>query len=251
MSSPNLLQRLTVRQFADRFNGEMVALGNRFRYFCSATLLGPEDLKEYLDEPVAALPPKLAAVLPPIQILLVPYLRHDGAGQGKKKAEVVVATEKPDEEKASLSAALIASPDTVLAFAVEEAEVADYHYRFYRAIAEIIAGDRIPAAFADLLRDEIRAGAHGEVDESSWRLKVELREGDAEAAKPPRKFTAYVRQSFIDTLTLYLHGICCDIDVDPGPRQLASNLIRKRLRWLRDLYPPPEGYAVLPEDSKS
>jgi hypothetical protein len=49
---------------------------------------------------------------------------------------------------------------------------------------------------------------------------------------------------------LYLHGICCDIDVDPGPRQLASNHIRKRLRYLRGLYPPPEGYAVLPEDQK-
>jgi hypothetical protein len=165
--------------------------------------------------------------------------------------DVVVATEKPDEEKSSLAAALIASPETVLAFAVKETEVADYHYRFYRALAEIIAGKAIPAEFTGLLREEIAAGAHGEVDEVSWKMKVALREGDASTAKPPKRFADYARQSFIDTLTLYLHGICCDIDVDPGPRQLASNLIRKRLRWFRDLYPPPEGYAVLPEDVKS
>jgi hypothetical protein len=250
MSLPNLVQRLTVRQFADRIKGELVPLGTHFRYFCAALTLGPEDLKEYLDEPVAALPPKLTTMLPPIQILLVPYLRHHEAGQGKKRVEVVVATEKPDEDKSSLSAALIASPDTVLAFAVKETEVADYHYRFYRAIAEIAAGHGIPPSFAELLRDEIKAGAHGEVDDASWRLKLELREGDAVATRTPRRYTAYVRQSFVDTLTLYLHGICCDIDVDPGPRQLASNLIRKRLRWFREIFPPPEGYAVLPEDSK-
>ncbi|HNY39820.1 MAG TPA: hypothetical protein PKJ41_05480 [Bryobacteraceae bacterium] len=251
MSSPNPVQRLTVRQFADRIKGEMVPLGNRFRYFCAALSLGPEDLKEYLDEPVAALPPKLAASLPQIQILLVPYLRHHEAGQGRKRIEIEVSTEKPDEDKSSLSSALIGTPDTVLAFAVKETEVADYHYRFYRAIAEIAAGHGIPPIYATVLRDEIRAGAHGEVDDASWRLKLELREGDAGAARAPRRFTAYIRQSFVDTLTLYLHGICCDIDVDPGPRQLASNLIRKRLRWFREMYPPPDGYAVLPEDAKS
>jgi len=203
MSSPNLLQRLTIRQFADRFNGEMVALGNRFRYFCSATLLGPEDLKEYLDEPVAALPPKLAAVLPPIQILLVPYLRHAAAGQGRKKTEVLVATEKPDEEKVSLSAALIASPDTVLAFAVKEAEVADYHYRFYRAIAEIVAGERIPAAFADLLRDEIRAGAHGEVDEGPGGFEGRTSGRRCRCGQASTQVHCICRQSFIDNADAY------------------------------------------------
>lgn len=250
MSSPNLVQRLTVRQLADRIKGEMVPLGTRFRYFCAALSLGPDDLKEYLDEPVAALPPKLAAILPPIQILLVPYLRHHPAGHGGRRVEVEVVTERPDEEKSSLFSASFASPETLLAFAVKETEVADYHYRFYRAIAEIAASHGIPPGYANLLRDEIRAGAHGEVDDASWRLKLELHDGDAKAARAPRRFTEYVRQSLVDTLTLYLHGICCDIDVDPGPRQLASNLIRKRLRWLRDLFPPPEGYAVLPEDTK-
>jgi len=44
-----------------------------------------------------------------------------------------------------------------------------------------------------------------------------------------------------------LHGICCDIDVDTGPRQLPSRNLRKRLMLLEELFPPPQGYAVFPE----
>ena len=57
-----------------------------------------------------------------------------------------------------------------------------------------------------------------------------------------------MRQSFIDTLTLFLHGICCDIDVETGPRQLQSRLLRKRLQLLQSLYPLPHGYALFPEE---
>ena len=62
-----------------------------------------------------------------------------------------------------------------------------------------------------------------------------------------KAFRAYAKQSFIDTLTLYLHGICCDIDVDTGPRQLPSRYLRKRLMAMEQLFPPPKGYAVFPE----
>jgi hypothetical protein len=61
-------------------------------------------------------------------------------------------------------------------------------------------------------------------------------------------FRDYTRQSFSDTLTLYLHGLCCDIDVEPGPRQLASRYLRKRLEVLRQLYPPPDNYSLFPEE---
>jgi hypothetical protein len=88
------------------------------------------------------------------------------------------------------------------------------------------------------------------VDEPSWRLKQGLRRsknGTAASAAAVKNFRAYARQSFIDTLTLYLHGICCDIDVDTGPRQLPSRFLRKRLMALEELFPPPAGYAVFPE----
>jgi hypothetical protein len=52
-------------------------------------------------------------------------------------------------------------------------------------------------------------------------------------------------------LTLYLHGACCDIDVETGPRQMPGRYLRRRLELLISLFPPPEGYAVLPEHLKS
>ena len=79
-------------------------------------------------------------------------------------------------------------------------------------------------------------------DEALLRRQVNL-------SKDTKAFRDYVKQAFVDTLTLYLHGICCDIDVDTGPRQLPSRYLRKRLQTLRDMFPPPEGYAVFPEET--
>ena len=99
--------------------------------------------------------------------------------------------------------------------------------------------------YSRVLREELNVDAHGEVDEPSWRLKQGLRRSKNAAAA--KAFRAYARQSFIDTVTLYLHGICCDIDVDTGPRQLPSRYLRKRLMALEEMFPPPAGYAVFPE----
>jgi hypothetical protein len=75
--------------------------------------------------------------------------------------------------------------------------------------------------------------------------------GGRGGARGGKAFRDYARQSFIDTLTLYLHGICCDIDVDTGPRQLPSRYLRRRLLALEELFPPPKGYAVFPEQLES
>ncbi len=251
MTGPKPLQSLSVGQFAERFRNEMVPVGHRFCYFCAAVSLSEEDRREYVDEPVAALPPVIAARLPEVRILLVPYLEKGAAHRTRTAPETLVATEKPKEAVALSFGSVVSGSGAVLAFAVKEAEVADYHYRFYRAIAELIAGKNgkdVPEAYIGLIRQELHKSAHGEVDEASWRLKVELEERDRTAQRPGKRFRDYLRQSFVDTLTLYTHGICCDIDVETGPRQLASNLLRRRLHMLKELYPPPQGYAVFPED---
>ena len=98
-----------------------------------------------------------------------------------------------------------------------------------------------------LLREELANEAHGEVEERSWRLKQALRRRQTNLLRDTKLQREYFRQSFEDTLTLYLHGICCDIDVDTGPRQMASRHLRRRLELLENLFPPPEGYAVFPE----
>lgn len=245
MSAPHTLTHLSLRHFADHFRAEMVPLGSRFCYFAAAVPLTADELREYLDEPVAALPPSIAALLPRIQVLLVPYLAKTPAPPRSRRApEYQVAVEPPAAGSAGHSCSLASGQEAVLAFAVKDTEVADYHYHFYRAIADLVAAhpSGIPQGYTALLRDELAHRAHGEVDEFAWQLKQAL-DGS------PRRFSAYAKQSFIDTLTLYLHGICCDLDVEPGPRQLASNLMRRRLRYLTQLYPPPEGYTVLPEDT--
>jgi hypothetical protein len=254
------LSKLSVRQFAERFRGDMIPLSNTFSYFCASVPMSEEDLKEYLQEPVAALPPKIASALPKISILLVPYLeRSNGRDKGKAKTNPgdYVSIEKPPDGRLSTSTQLRLGEETILAFALKDQEVAEYHYRFYHLLATLTGEhwtEEIETAYCRVLRDELTADAHGEVDEPSWRLKQALRRSKAShgsSARGGKAFREYARQSFIDTLTLYLHGICCDIDVDTGPRQLPSRFLRKRLIVLEKLFPPPSGYAVFPEQLES
>jgi len=245
------LSKLSVTQFAERFRGEMIPLSNTFSYFCASVPMSEEDLKEYLEEPVAALPPAIAGSLPKISILLVPYLER-GDGHEKRKTALpaadYVSIERPPEGRLSPYTQLKLGDETVLAFALKDQEVAEYHYRFYHLLATLMADhwtDDVETRYIRVLRDELSADVHGEVDEPSWRLKQAMRR--SQNVRNGKAFREYARQSFADTLTLYLHGICCDIDVDTGPRQLPSRNLRKRLMLLEELFPPPQGYAVFPE----
>jgi hypothetical protein len=287
------ISKLSVRQFAERFRAEMIPLSNTISYYCASTPLSEEDLKEYLEEPVAALPPKIAKALPKISILLVPYLeRVNGADKSDKKrieasadkpadkknagesaakkrlenaasrklankhasepAADYVSNERPPTGRQSTSTQLKLGEETVLAFALKDQEVAEYHYRFYHLLASLMGEHWTPEVeekYTRLLRDESSADVHGEVDEPSWRLKQALRRSQSKHNE--KAHSAYTRQSFTDTLTLYLHGICCDIDVDTGPRQLPSRYLRKRLLLLEELFPPPKTYAVFPDQLES
>jgi hypothetical protein len=253
MSAQANLSKLSVGQFAERFHSEMIPLSGTFSYFCSSVPLSEEDLKEYLDEPIASLPPAVAALLPKISIMLVPYLERVSE-KGKGNGEFV-CTEKPPESRLFWSAQvrLAKAKEEVLLFALKDQEVAEYHYRFYQMLSALM-GDRCPkdamAAYVALLREELNADVHGEVDEESWRLKTSMVRRHTNILKETKMFREYVRQSFIDTMTLYLHGICCDIDVETGPRQIPSRHLRKRLNLLFELFPPPLGFAVFPEQLK-
>jgi hypothetical protein len=243
------LSKLSIGQFAERFRGEMIPLSNTFSYFCASVPMTEEDLKEYLREPVGALPPSIITQLPKISILLVPYLEKSN---GRGKAAEFISHKKPPGNKGSLSSQVRLGDEVVMAFALKDQEIAEYHYRFYRRIATVLAErqpEEIQRRYAQQLIEELNANAHGEVDEASWRLKTVLRRRKG-PVKDSEAFREYARESFIDTLTLYLHGICCDIDVETGPRQLSSKWLRKRLELLKSLYPPPKGYGVFPEDLK-
>ncbi len=255
------LLRLSVGQFAERFRAEVIPLSNTFGYFCASVPMSEEVLKEYLEEPVAALPPSLAAMLPRISILLVPYLERSERGPGKTKritraalekiADFVVA-ERPADGHQSWASQVSFENETVLVFALKEQDVAEYHYRLYRRLAALVAekwSPEVAAGYKAIIRDELTNSVHGEVDDESWQAKQSLRRRQTNLKRESPLFADYVRQSFIDTLTLYLHGICCDIDVETGPRQLPSRYLRKRLSLLKSFYPPPSGYILFPEEN--
>ncbi len=252
--------RVSVGQFAERFRSEVIPLSNTFSYFCASVPMSEEVLKEYLEEPIAALPSNIAAMLPRISILLVPYLERSGAKAKVKasnrrtsleKLADFVVSERPAEAQISWASQVSFENETVLVFALKEHDVAEYHYRLFRHLAALISAKwqtETSSKYLALLRDEVTAGVHGEVDEDSWQAKQMLLRRQTSLKKETAAFVEYAKASFIDTLTLYLHGICCDIDVETGPRQLPSRYLRKRLSLLRSLYPPPGGYALFPED---
>lgn len=225
----------------------MIPLAGSFSYFCDSSLgFTEEDSRDYLEEPVAALPPSIVSVLPKISILMVPYLTRE------KAEKSLVSMVAPPKDKLSWTAQVRTGNETVLAFTFTGHDVSEYHYRFYQHIARMVwsvakAGEE-RAKFSGLLVDELNQNTHGEVDEDSWRAKQLLQRRSGKIKADSKVFADYAEASFIDTLTLYLHGLCCDIDVDTGPRQLPSRFLRRRLLLLKELYPPPSGYYVLPED---
>ena len=90
---------LPLGQFADRFRADMIPLSGNFSYFCSSSLpFTEEDTRDYLEEPVAALPPLLLAELPKISILIVPYLTRE------KSEKTSVSMIAPPDEKLSWTA---------------------------------------------------------------------------------------------------------------------------------------------------
>jgi hypothetical protein len=252
MAAQTDLSKLTVGQFAERFRGEMIPLNTTFSYFCASVPMSDEDVKEYLQEPIAALPAIIASRLPKVSIILAPYLeRANGKEKAASRKGDLISIEKPPESRMSWNTQLRIAGEEVLAFALKDQEVAEYHYRFYREMAVLMAvrcTEEEGTAFAGLLREELSGDVHGEVDEESWQLKQAVARRPIGSRLASKQFRAYSRQAFIDTLTLYLHGICCDIDVETGPRQLPSRYLRRRLQTLSSLFPPPEGFVLFPEE---
>jgi hypothetical protein len=242
--------RTGVDELSRRLRSEMTPITNKFSYFL-AIPVAEEDLRQYLYDPVESLPGSVVDLLPSVGIVLAPFLER-----GAARTNVSMVYEKPSEPKLVFSTRVLAPGGeggdfATLFFTIKDEQVSDYHYYLYDELAALIS-ERCPEeakeAWHRLLREELSAEVHGEVDEKSWHLKQILLRRPKAARKDGKPFRAYARQSFEDTMTLYLHGICCDIDVETGPRQLPSRYLRKRLETLKGLFPPPEGHAVFPED---
>ncbi len=237
----------TIEELARRLRPELTPLNKQFAWH-PLFPIAEEDQRQYLQDPIESLPAAALALLPKIAVVLAPYLEK-GTGQ----AGTIVVDTKPSEAKLALSARVEGPGFATLFFTVKGEQVADYHYFFYDELSALLSHSwpkKTMDIWHALLREELSAEIHGEVDERSWRQKQALLRRPMNARRDGKPFREYARQSFEDTMTLYLHGICCDIDVDTGPRQLPSRCLRKRLELLKSLFPPPDGRGVFPEDLK-
>lgn len=258
-----------VASYVSRVLSDTVTVDPRFSYHLGSESIGEEDLREYITEPLAALPPLVAPLLPKkVTLLLVPFLeRTNGASNGKRSdapEEVQISYQDPGDGAQGrhwIPYLSLRRPDeAIIVISVDGQEAADYHYHLFHELA-ILAADELPKErieeYTKLVQEELRSGAHGEVDDDSWAMKQEVAKGPLrlgtrkkkpEGSQPNKSVVLYAHASFVDTLTLYMHGICCDIDVEPGPRQLPSRHLRKRLKLLQQMLPAPKGYAVFPEE---
>ena len=135
--------------------------------------------------------------------------------------------------------------------AIRHDDYYDIHIVFYQLLAEQIiesAGAQIADPFNALLDRELKSNAHGEINEPAWLRKKDLLSLAADANDRQSYLDRYRLAALEDTLTLYLHGLCCDIDLDSGPKQIASKHARQRLQLLRDILPPPAGVALFPDE---
>jgi len=188
-------------------------------------------------------------VLPQVGIILAPYLEKANGKEGD-----TVTFDRPADARFTSRSRAGDGQMAILALAIKEIEIVEYHYQFYNGLAGLVAerwSADMQERFFRVIREELNAEVHGEVDEKSWHLKQALVRRQTNIRRETKMFREYARQAFEDTLTLYMHGTCCDIDVDTGPRQMPSRYLRRRLELLMSLYPPPDGYAVLPEQFKA
>ncbi len=239
---------IPVADFVEQFQGEVIPLNQGFSYLFLAAKPSEEDMREFVEEPIAALPPVVRQLLPPIRLFFVPYLERKNGGRRHSVDQVSLT--RPEKPLSVTRVIQSAGESWVFPFA--DRDTGEHHYRFYQVASTLVA-ERSPdveKSYLAMLRHELRNNTHGEVDEPSWERKIALLERQSLFHGSNKSLRDYARQSLIDTLTLYLHGICCDLDVETGPRQLASRHLRKRLEFLETAFPPPKGYAVFPEELK-
>ena len=239
----NSVSRIPLEAFAGQCQRSMQPLVESITYFSTAAL-EDEQVRQFLRDPAMATPRSLLERIPPIRLVLVPFLEKGSGGSTD-----FVAFERPANAK-NLARSAFELEEAVFVFlAAEGQDVADYHYWFYNGIAEQAASrvdDAAFARFSGLVADELNRNARGEVDERSYQLKQKLNRKQRLPGSDSKLMKDYFRQALEDTLTLYLHGLCCDIDVEPGSRQLASRYLRKRLELLAEIFPPNPGYTVFP-----
>ena len=107
----------------------MIPLSTKLSYF-STLPMAEEDLRQYVNDPIAAISPAIHGMLPAMALILAPYLEKANGKDGD-----IVSFERPPEPRQLACSRRQVGELTVLAFSIKDIEVADYHYQFYSALA--------------------------------------------------------------------------------------------------------------------
>lgn len=242
-------QGMPTEAFVAECSEVLIPVNEHVSYF-SVEPLDEKERQRLVFDPVRALPPKVLSLVPNLRLVLVPFLAADPDHEGEAGAVRIRFTE-PSAEERWFSDFQSTETEHYIFLATRNDNYFDAHILLYQALAARIiesSGGEIQAVFNILLDTELRRNAHGEVNEYAWLRKKDLLSLTADAEDKQKYLDEYRSAALADTLTLYLHGLCCDIDLDNGPKQLASKHIRMRLGVLKDLLPPPEGVPLFPEE---
>ena len=240
--------KVSVESFARHAADQMIPVNGTTSYF-SVIPLEDAELQRLVYDPIAAAPAKVGEILPKLRLVVVGYMEAPEVTGSDGSA---VVSFQPPQDYQRIYSAVVEHDDAVYVFvAVKDEDMADSHDSFYQEVASAVVSrldDRSFEKFVSVIREELSNQVRGEIDDDGWALKDELVRTQADVTQDTDLFRDYAEQALADTLSLYLHGLCCDIDVEAGPRQLASKHIRKRLLLLKDLFPPPKGVALFPEE---
>ena len=240
---------LATAEFIAKCSDMMIPLPGSLAYF-SVVPLDERESERLIFDPTSAFPPRVSKIIPKLRLVLVPYLEAN-PGPGEAETGVRIAFQPPNESARRYADFERCNGASYLFIAVRDEELFDAHILLYRTLAGKLidhAGEEFAQPFYDEVDSELDARAHGEVHELAWGFKQDLLSYTGNRAGRLAALADYRRQALEDTLTLYLHGLCCDLELEPGPKQLASKYIRKRLLLLKDQLPPPEGVALFPEE---
>src|SRR5580658_7904728 len=89
MPSDNGRPRTSVDELSRQLRSEMTPINDKISYFL-ALPVAEEDLRQYLHDPIEALPAAVSEVLPKVEIVLAPFLER-----GSTRTSVAVVYEKP------------------------------------------------------------------------------------------------------------------------------------------------------------
>ncbi len=240
--------KISASQFAAESQELMIPLTESLAYF-SVLPLDDKELSRLIYEPTSAIPPKLLEIIPKLRLVLVPYLDMVPFSDSDTP-ELMISYQAPPDDSKRVAEFLENGEETYLFLAIRDESVFDAHVLFYRQLAVRLIQQTadLLKPFYKLLNTELKNKASGEVDEQSWQIKQELLGTQENASRNKKLLQGYQEKALEDTLTIYLHGLCCDIDIESGPKQLSNIHLRKRLLLLKESLPPPKGLALFPED---